>query len=99
MNLLADGFKVFTSADEKSPYDYEIGAYYQGVIQGKENSSIAAISIFNNQIIGSFSSGNGNMVIQPLYDSPGKLILFNDEALHVILYLYEPAALNVLLYI
>ncbi|MBK6544845.1 MAG: fibronectin type III domain-containing protein [Saprospiraceae bacterium] len=79
VNLLAEGFKVYTSSNDKTPIDYEAGSYYRGVIQGKENNSIASISIFKDQILGSFSSGDGNMVIQALPDFPGQLILFNDK--------------------
>jgi len=79
VNLLASGFNVFTSDQQKTPQNYMPGLFYRGVVQGAEGSSIAAISVFENEIIGSFTSGDGNMVIQPSYDAPGIMILYNDR--------------------
>lgn len=78
VDLFADGFQVFTSGDQKA-YPYIKGVYYRGVVQGFEQSSLASISIFENEIMGSFTTGDGNIVIQPGYDVPGQMILYNDH--------------------
>ncbi len=79
VNPFAEGCKVFTSTGGSTPFDYVKGVYYRGVIGGNENNSVAAISIFENEIIGSFSDEEGNMVIQPSYENVGELILYNDK--------------------
>lgn len=79
VNLLADGFNVFTSTQEKIPFNYTRGTYYRGVVEGNENNSLASISFFENEVIGSFSYDGINMIIQPSYSSVGELILYNDK--------------------
>ncbi len=79
VNLMASGFNVFTSENQKTPYSYPSAIYYRGVVQGSDGKSIASISVFENEIIGSFTTGDGNMVIQPSYDAPGQMILYNDR--------------------
>ena len=79
VNPLAEGFNVFTSSQKDLPTDYLPGVYYRGVVEGTENNSIASISFFENEVIGSFTYEGGNMIIQPSYLSAGELILFNDK--------------------
>ncbi len=78
-DVLADGFHVFTSDNAKTAYPYKKPLYYRGIVQGHEQHSIASISIFENQIIGSFNLGEGNFVIQPNSENPDQLIFFNDQ--------------------
>ncbi|MBK9109445.1 MAG: fibronectin type III domain-containing protein [Saprospiraceae bacterium] len=77
VELFADGFQVFTSG-EKNAFPYAKGVFYRGIVQGHEYNSLASISIFENEIMGSFTLGEGNIVIQPSYDAPGQMILYND---------------------
>jgi hypothetical protein len=56
------------------------GLHYRGIIKGKPNS-YAAVSIHENSISGIISNGNGNMVINPLKNSPGKYLFYNDQDL------------------
>lgn len=79
VNPFAEGFNVFTSSQDKIPFDYLPGVYYRGVVEGNENNSVASISIFENEVIGSFTYENGNMVIQPSYSKSGEMIFFNDK--------------------
>ncbi|MBK9014111.1 MAG: T9SS type A sorting domain-containing protein [Saprospiraceae bacterium] len=61
--LLTEDFTLVTSTSNGQPVDYEPGVYYRGIVQGNENS-IAAISIFEDEIIGVVStSKEGNMVL------------------------------------
>lgn len=78
VDLLSEGFQLMTT-DNNGPVSFEDQAvYYRGVVRGSESASLASISIFPDQLIGSFSSGAGNIVIQPNYEAPGQLILYND---------------------
>lgn len=66
VNLFAAGFKVMTSDSKDQPVPYEHGAYYWGVIKGIEGS-LAAISVFKDEVIGFYSSPqDGNFVLGKL---------------------------------
>jgi len=66
VNLFAPGFKVVTSGSQGEPVAYQQGVHYWGVMKGVEDS-FAAISIFKNELIGSFSSAKGgNFVLGKL---------------------------------
>ncbi len=63
VNIFGDGFAVVTSESNNQPVDYVPGVYYQGTIKDDPNS-IAAISIFENEIMGIVSNdGEGNINI------------------------------------
>lgn len=63
VNIFAEGFSVKTSESNGKSVNYIPGVYYQGTIKGDPNS-IAAISIFENEIMGVVSSSNdGNINI------------------------------------
>lgn len=66
VNLFAPGFNVVTSTSNEQPVPYQHGAHYWGVIKGVENS-FATISVFNDEVIGSYSSPQtGNFVLGKL---------------------------------
>ncbi len=61
--LLTEDFTLVTSTSNGQPVDYQPGNYYRGIVKGNANS-IAAISIFEDEIIGVVStSKDGNMVL------------------------------------
>lgn len=61
--LLTEDFTVITSTSNGQPIAYQPGAYYWGIVNGDE-SSVAAISVFEDEIIGVIStSKDGNMVL------------------------------------
>lgn len=63
VNLFAEGFAVKTSESNGAAVDYVPGVYYQGIVQGNQNS-IAAISIFEDEIMGIVSTEqDGNINI------------------------------------
>ncbi len=63
VNPFAEGFKVTTSESDGAAVSYVPGVYYQGTIKGQPNS-IAAISIFQNSIMGIVSNdAEGNINI------------------------------------
>ena len=66
VNLFAPNFKVTTSDSQGAAVAVEPGVHYWGVIKGSEGS-LAAISIFKNEVIGFYSSQqNGNFVLGKL---------------------------------
>src|SRR5215213_6725014 len=66
VNLFAPGFNVVTSDSNGRPVAYEHGVHYWGVIKGVEGS-LAAISIFKDEVIGFYSSPkDGNFVLGKL---------------------------------
>lgn len=60
---LSDDFRVTTSSSNGEAIPYEAGIHYRGIVKGN-NQSLAAISIFKDEIIGVVSTLNdGEMVI------------------------------------
>jgi hypothetical protein len=63
VNLFAPNFRVTTSDSQGAPVAHENGVHYWGAIKGAEGS-LAAISVFQNEVIGFYSSRqNGNFVL------------------------------------
>jgi hypothetical protein len=61
--LLTEDFSVVTSTSNGQPIDYQPGVYYWGIVKG-DDASIAAISVFEDEIIGVISTPEvGNMVL------------------------------------
>jgi hypothetical protein len=79
VNPFVEGFKAYTSSGQNIPVDYQRGIYYRGVVEGNEYNSLASISIFDNEVIGTFTYEGGNMIIQPSDSRSGELELFNDK--------------------
>ncbi len=78
---------VITSQHEKvkSRFNYKLGAYYYGVVKDIPNS-VVGISFFENDIIGTVSIPEGNIVIgkskQLSFDSE-EYIIYNDKNLKI----------------
>lgn len=76
VNLLDDQFAVNTSG---SGYvDYNKGLFYQGLMQGNQES-LCALSFFENEIIGMISFDTHQWVMQPSVTNPGQLLLYDDR--------------------
>ncbi len=85
VNLFADGFGVYTSSSNGLPVSYTPGVYYQGTIKGEPNS-IAAISIFEDEIMGVVSSdAEGNINIGR-FTPAGKMdyMIYSDQDILVV---------------
>ncbi|MEZ5042664.1 MAG: zinc-dependent metalloprotease [Saprospiraceae bacterium] len=79
VNIFTPDFQVIKASD-KAPAAVNTGLHYRGIIKGDE-SSIAAISIFDNEIMGLVSSKSGNIVIGKLQNrkTDDKHIIYDDE--------------------
>jgi len=75
----AEGFTVKT-APSMQIVEVNTGKHYRGIIKGQERS-IAAISIFDDQIMGFIShpSATGNLVIGKLENSPEHILYQDDQ--------------------
>jgi hypothetical protein len=81
--IFSPDFSVITSTSNDQPVNYNAGLHYWGIINGN-NNSIAAISIFEDEVMGIISTGDGNLVLGKLKgDSEGKHILYNDHDLKI----------------
>ena len=82
-NIFTPDFSVVTSSSHGQPVSYNSGVHYWGIIKG-DNSSLAAISIFDDEVAGMISSpAFGNLVLGKLDNDPqSRHILYNDKDLH-----------------
>lgn len=78
VNFMPDDFKIHTS--EGKIEDYKRGLYYQGIIKGN-NNSMAAISIFENEIIGIIATENGNYNLGAMQNDNNRYVYYNDRHL------------------
>jgi hypothetical protein len=83
-DIYAPGFNLFTSSSPNESFPYKGGVHYWGITEGDLNS-IAAISIFENEVMGLITSPNeGNIVLGKLENAPlGYYILYNDSKLSI----------------
>jgi len=84
VNILSGNFKLTaTEKFGKEALDYKPGLYYRGIIKG-DNNSVAAISIFDDFVIGLISNNDGNLVLCPqdkMLVNRNDYILYNDRDL------------------
>lgn len=78
VNFIPADFKILTSSGNTMPYKQ--GLYYQGIIKG-DNSSIAAISIFENEVMGIVSNDKGNYNLGAMENDKNEYIYYNDRNL------------------
>lgn len=77
VNILTSDFNVATkSASGTKGYNYSPGVFYRGIIKGDENST-ATISIFQNEMIGMFTSSEGTFTIGKLTDESDDYVIYN----------------------
>lgn len=80
-NLFTPDFSVVTATGNGMALPYTGGVHYWGIIKG-DNSSITAISIFEDEVMGMVSSSDGNFVLGKLKDdAAGRHIFYNDKNL------------------
>ncbi|MGB4961034.1 MAG: M12 family metallo-peptidase, partial [Saprospiraceae bacterium] len=75
----AEGFSV-KMAPSMQTVKYNTGKHYRGIVKGQEKS-VAAISIFDDQIMGvvSYPSGTGNLVLGKLEGSENHILYQDDQ--------------------
>ncbi|MEO7175437.1 MAG: fibronectin type III domain-containing protein [Saprospiraceae bacterium] len=77
VDILASGFYVETNEEAKVAYTN--GVYYRGIVHGDFNS-LAAISIFDDEIIGTYSSETyGNVNVVPTESDRNQYLIFSDR--------------------
>lgn len=79
VRLLDEQFVVNTSGNGQA--DYTPGLYYQGVVNG-QSQHLAAISFFEDQVIGMISLDDHNLVFQPSRAHYGHLLLYDDRDIY-----------------
>ncbi len=81
-NIFTPDFKVSTSGNNGMAVPYEGGVHYWGIIDG-DNNSLAALSIFENEVMGMISSAStGNLNLGKIeHDAQSRHILFQDQNL------------------
>lgn len=83
VNVLAENAIVRTSSNPYVPLQYSPGLHYRGQIEGNP-TSVAAISIFDNEIMGLIGTDRGNIVIGKMEGSREKThIMYNDLELKI----------------
>lgn len=78
VNFIPDNFKIVTS-DGRSEL-YKKGLYYQGIIKGNDRS-LAAVSVFENEVIGIISTEEGTYNLGHLENDNSEYIYYNDRNL------------------
>jgi hypothetical protein len=58
VNIFAPGFSVQTSKPTEQPVNEGLGVHYRGIVRGDDHS-LAAISIFEHEVMGFFSTETG----------------------------------------
>ncbi len=80
VQVTADDLGVIINGGDVQTYDAFPGLFYRGIVKNKANS-VAAISIFEDQIHGMISDKNGNYVLGKLAAETDTYILYNDKDL------------------
>ncbi len=78
---LTEDFYVETSEGLKPAMTK--GVYYQGIIKNHEEVSIAALSFFENKILGMISIDNQNLIFEAIPSIPNAVIVYNDKSIIV----------------
>ena len=79
--IFAEDFALFTSEEPGIPVNYAPGIHFKGMVEG-DPSSMVALSVFNNEIMGLISTDHGNMVLGRIEnDRESRHILYEDHDL------------------
>jgi hypothetical protein len=76
--IFTNEFMLNTSSDRGNPVTYTPGVHYKGIVDG-EPSSVVALSVFNDQVMGMIATDQGNFVIGRIKDDPGNRHIFYNE--------------------
>ena len=79
--IFTEDFALFNSSEPGIPVNYTPGIHYKGVIEG-DPTSLVAISIFNNEVMGLITTDHGNLVLGRIdHDRENLHVLYNDQDL------------------
>lgn len=76
VDIVAEGFRVTTASSNGQPIEFQSGKHYRGIVKGVPGS-IAAISVFKDEVAGIYSTPEGGNVVI------GKLGGENQGNLHI----------------
>lgn len=80
-DIFTPDFAITTSGSNGKPVPYTGGVHYWGIVKGDYNS-IAAISVFDNEVMGMVSTHDGNFVLGKLEnDKQARHIYYNERHL------------------
>jgi hypothetical protein len=81
--IFTPDFNVITATSNNFPVLYNSGLHYWGIVKN-DNSSLASISIFDNEVMGIVSTVSGNFVIGKINpNNQNKHIFYNDKNLMI----------------
>lgn len=79
--IFSEDFALYLSSEPGIPADYIPGIHYKGMIEG-DPSSVVALSVFNDEIMGLITTGHGNMVLGRIENDRENLhVLYDDNDL------------------
>jgi regulation of enolase protein 1 (concanavalin A-like superfamily) len=76
--IFAPGFQVYTSDKPGVPFDYQGGLHYHGYVEGEEKS-LAAISVFDNEVMGLIITREGSFNLGKLANSEKAHVVYLDK--------------------
>jgi len=68
-DVFTSTFQLFTASDPHTPYPYEKGKYYWGVVENQP-SSLVALSFNQHEVMGFIQIGETNLTLGKLKDDP-----------------------------
>lgn len=74
VNVTSDDFTVNT--DAQNNIYYKNGIHYRGIVDG-DNSSVAALSFFNGEVMGFYNNAQGNYTIGRVEDEEDVFVVYN----------------------
>ena len=78
VNVVADDFSVTT--DAASNVAYKNGVHYRGIVNG-DQSSIAALSLFDGEVMGFYNNAQGNYTIGKVDGEQDVMVVYNSKQL------------------
>lgn len=78
VNIHSEGFSVQTS--DGLPFTYSAGMHYRGIIKG-DNQSLVAISLFDNEVMGTIMNEEGSHVLGKVGTNDREYVYYKDSNL------------------
>jgi len=79
--IFTPDFTLYTSSQPSASLDYVPGLHYRGIVES-DPSSIVALSVFKNEVMGLIATAEGNFVVGPIEgNNENEHIFYNDRDL------------------